>query len=47
MATLSGRPLYEAAGFVPIEHVEDAAGGAPVPLIRMRKPIHAAASRTL
>ncbi|GAB3814275.1 GNAT family N-acetyltransferase [Micromonospora zhanjiangensis] len=39
MATLSGRPLYEAAGFVPVEHVEDATGGTPVPLIRMRKPI--------
>ena len=44
MATLSGRALYEAAGFVPVEHVQDAAGGTPVPLIRMRKPISAAAS---
>ena len=44
MATLSGQALYEAAGFVPIEHVEDPAGGTPVPLIRMRKPIIAAAS---
>jgi GNAT superfamily N-acetyltransferase len=42
MATLSGRPLYEAAGFVPIEHVEDPAGGTPVQLIRMRKSIPAA-----
>jgi GNAT superfamily N-acetyltransferase len=39
MSTLSGQPLYEAAGFVPIEHVEDPAGGAPVPLIRMRKQV--------
>jgi len=31
MSTLSGRPLYEAAGFVPLEHVADAAGGTPVP----------------
>jgi GNAT superfamily N-acetyltransferase len=44
MATLSGRALYEAAGYVPIEHVEDPAGGTPVPLIRMRKPIIAVAS---
>jgi GNAT superfamily N-acetyltransferase len=39
MATLAGRPLYEAAGFVPIEHLTDASGGAPVPLVRMRKSI--------
>ncbi|HET6919162.1 MAG TPA: GNAT family N-acetyltransferase [Jiangellaceae bacterium] len=39
MSTLSGQPVYEAAGFVPIEHVEDTAGGAPVPLIRMRKQV--------
>ena len=44
MATLSGQPLYKAAGFVPIEEVEHAAGGTPVPLVRMRKPISAAAS---
>ena len=36
MATLSGRPLYEAVGFRALEPVEDAAGGTPVPLIRMR-----------
>ncbi|MBE1491852.1 GNAT family N-acetyltransferase [Plantactinospora soyae] len=41
MATLSGRPLYEVAGFVPIEQVEDPAGGTPVRLVRMRKPISA------
>jgi hypothetical protein len=39
MATRSGRPLYEAAGFVPVEDVLDSSGGAPVPLTRMRKPV--------
>jgi GNAT superfamily N-acetyltransferase len=39
MATLAGRPLYEAAGFVVIEHVEEPAGGTPVPLVRMRKSL--------
>ena len=39
MATRSGVPLYEASGFEPVEHVEDASGGAPVPLVRMRKAI--------
>ena len=41
MSTLSGEPLYRAAGFEPVERVEDPAGGTPVPLIRMRKPIGA------
>ncbi|GIG90220.1 GNAT family N-acetyltransferase [Plantactinospora endophytica] len=44
MSTLAGRPLYEAAGFVPVEQVEDPAGGVPVRLVRMRKPIAAPAS---
>ena len=39
MATRSGRPLYEAYGFRPVEEVEDASGGTPVPLTRMRKPV--------
>jgi hypothetical protein len=39
MATLSGRPLYEAVGFEIVEHTEDSSGGAPVPLIKMRKGI--------
>jgi GNAT superfamily N-acetyltransferase len=39
MATLSGRPLYEAAGFEPIENVEDSSGGTAVPLVRMRKAV--------
>lgn len=39
MATLSGEPLYRAAGFEPVEDVIDTRGGAPVPLIRMRKAL--------
>ena len=39
MSTLSGEPLYRAAGFEPVEQVEEPAGGTPVPLVRMRKPI--------
>lgn len=39
MATLSGQPLYEAYGFREIERVEDTTGGAPVPMIKMGKPI--------
>ncbi|MEQ4302204.1 GNAT family N-acetyltransferase [Plantactinospora sp. B6F1] len=41
MSMLAGRPLYEAAGFVPVEQVEDPTGGVPVRLVRMRKPIAA------
>jgi GNAT superfamily N-acetyltransferase len=42
MATLSGEPLYAAYGFRPIERVPDATGGAgaaPVPCVRMEKPV--------
>jgi GNAT superfamily N-acetyltransferase len=39
MATRSGRPLYESFGFQPVEEIEDASGGAPVPMTRMRKPV--------
>lgn len=39
MGTLSGRPLYESYGFAVIEELEDANGGAPVPLVRMRKTV--------
>jgi GNAT superfamily N-acetyltransferase len=39
MATMSGRPLYTAYGFEPVEDVVDARGGAPVPLTRMAKPV--------
>jgi GNAT superfamily N-acetyltransferase len=41
MATLSGHPLYQSFGFVDVEEVTDDTGGAPVPLIRMRKPVNA------
>lgn len=41
MSTLSGEPLYTAYGFWPLERVEDATGGTPVPLVRMEKPIDA------
>jgi GNAT superfamily N-acetyltransferase len=40
MSTLSGEPLYTAYGFRPIERLEDATGGAAVPLIRMEKPVN-------
>jgi GNAT superfamily N-acetyltransferase len=39
MSTLSGEPLYTACGFRPLERVVDATGGAPVPLVRMEKPV--------
>lgn len=39
VATLAGRPLYEAYGFTAVEELTDAGGGAPVPLVRMRKPV--------
>lgn len=39
MATLSGEPLYAACGYAPIERIVDARGGAPVPLVRMGKPL--------
>jgi GNAT superfamily N-acetyltransferase len=39
MGTLSGEPLYRACGYRPIERIEDARGGAPVPLVRMGKPL--------
>lgn len=39
MSTLSGEALYTAYGFRPVERVEDATGGAAVPLIKMVKPI--------
>ncbi|WP_245422896.1 GNAT family N-acetyltransferase [Rhizobium sp. S9] len=41
MATLSGEPLYRTCGYRAIERVEDARGGASVPLIRMRRPLEA------
>ena len=39
VATLAGRPLYEAAGFVAVETLADDRGGAAVPLVRMRKDV--------
>ena len=39
MATLAGEPLYTAYGFRPLERLEDATGGAPVPLVRMGKQV--------
>jgi len=42
MSTLSGEPLYTAYGFRPVERLEDATGGVPVPLVRMEKPVDAA-----
>lgn len=39
MATLAGEPLYRVYGFAPVERLEDATGGAPVPLVRMAKAV--------
>ncbi|GIE32463.1 acetyltransferase [Actinoplanes italicus] len=39
MGTMSGQPLYAAAGFVVVEELQDDRGGASVPLVRMRKTI--------
>jgi GNAT superfamily N-acetyltransferase len=39
MATLSGEPLYRAAGFMPIEAILDSNGAVPVPLVRMGKAL--------
>jgi GNAT superfamily N-acetyltransferase len=39
MSTLSGEPLYTAYGFRPLDRLEDATGGVPVPLVRMEKQV--------
>lgn len=39
VATLGGEPLYSACGYSAVERFEDAAGGAPVPLVRMAKTL--------
>lgn len=39
VATMSGQPLYEACGYTPVEAVRDDRGGAPVPLLLMRKAL--------
>ena len=37
MGTMSGLPLYLAAGYAVIQELSDDRGGTPVPLCRMRK----------
>jgi GNAT superfamily N-acetyltransferase len=39
MATLSGEPLYRAAGYYPTEHLQACVDDVAVPLIRMRKTL--------
>lgn len=39
VAALAGRPLYEAAGFEPVEELVDTSTGVPIPLVRMVKPV--------
>ena len=39
VATMSGEPLYLAAGYREIERFDDDRGGVPVPLVRMGKPL--------
>jgi len=39
VATKAGEPLYRACGYQPVEAFTDDRGGAPVPLLRMRKSI--------
>ncbi|RZS34323.1 acetyltransferase (GNAT) family protein [Herbihabitans rhizosphaerae] len=39
VATKAGRPLYQAAGFEPVEEFVDVVGGVEVPLVRMGKAI--------
>lgn len=45
VATMSGEPLYLAAGYREIDRFEDDRGGAPVPLVRMGKRLTAGPSR--
>jgi hypothetical protein len=37
VSTLSGAPLYRACGYLSVEELVDASGGAGVPLLRMCK----------
>jgi GNAT superfamily N-acetyltransferase len=39
VATMAGEPLYRACGYRAVERMTDAAGGAPVPLLRMEKAL--------
>jgi len=45
MGTMSGQPLYAAAGYRPIEAVTDMVDGVPVPLVRMRKEFDISSSQ--
>ncbi|MBE2185174.1 MAG: GNAT family N-acetyltransferase [Rhodothermales bacterium] len=40
MSTMAGEPLYRACGYAVLEPVVDHRGGAPVPLLRMRKRLN-------
>jgi GNAT superfamily N-acetyltransferase len=42
VATMAGEPLYRSCGYHPIETLQDDRGGAPVPLLRMEKPLRPA-----
>src|SRR6185312_176739 len=39
MSTLAGEPFYIAYGFREVERLADTSGSAPVPIVRMAKPI--------
>ena len=39
MATMAGVPLYSACGYQPLEQINDARGGEPVPMVRMGKAL--------
>jgi hypothetical protein len=39
MSTLAGEPFYIAYGFREVERLADTSGRAPVPIVRMAKPI--------
>ena len=39
---MAGEPFYRACGYLPVEPLEDDRGGAPVPLLRMEKPLRPA-----
>lgn len=39
VATLAGEPLYRACGYEPYDEFVDDRGGAPVPLLRMKKSL--------
>ena len=45
LSTLAGEPLYASVGYHPVEHLLDASGGVPVPLIRMAKLVAVRDSR--